>query len=44
MFRVLIFTKLAGQVSYVINQEMYSRCRRRRRRRRRPHLGGTNCN
>ena len=32
------------QLSYVINQEMYGRCRRRRRRRRRPHLGGTNCN
>ena len=36
------------QLSYVINQKMYGRCRRRRRRhrrrRRRPHLGGTNCN
>ena len=39
-----MFTQLAGQLSYVINQEMYGRCRRRRRRYRRPHLGGTNCN
>ena len=40
-----LVTQLAGQLSYVINQEMYGRCRRRRRRRRRrPHLGGTNCN
>ena len=50
---IFFITQLAGQLSYVINQEMYGRCRRRRRRRRRhrrrrrrlrrrPHLGGTN--
>ena len=27
------------KLDYVINQEMYGRCRRRR-----PHLGGSNCN
>ena len=36
-----IITQLAGQLSYVINKEMYGR---RRCRRRRPHLGDTNCN